>query len=526
MRHLRWTTIALAGGLLAGLAIPASAQQVAGERSWTRPQPAATWKRAGHPAKSIARQTYLEVEVQRLLRLQRANTMRVMKPTQVGIARHGLRESAQPSLPPLVWLDADTGGAVARIEVRSPDALALRVGLQFDRLDDRAELRFAGSDEPGRVVAVMRGEEIRRLPGADGLFWTPSTDGEAQIIEIFRPVGVPAAAVRVDAPRLSHLVANSRNDFKLIEKVGESGTCNVDTSCRVSELGPHFVDAKNAVAHMQFVIGGGTYICSGTLLADTVPSSQTPYFYSANHCFSTSEGAPDSAQVQAVANTLNTFWNYEATSCRSGIAASSTQLTGGAAYLYSDERSDAMLLRLNQTAPAGAFFAGWTAAPLAPSGAILGIHHPRGDVKKVSSGQHVSTSPDMHSVAWTSGTTEGGSSGSALFTLGARGYELRGGLYGGEASCANTGSVSNTANRDHYSRFDVVFPRIQQYLASEPVLRNGAEPLLPPRPAPAGAVPVPGGAGSMQAGPARPATAVDARERRRRAGTMPRRRER
>ena len=49
-----------------------------------------------------------------------------------------------------------------------------------------------------------------------------------------------------------------------------------------------------------------------------------------------------------------------------------------------------------------------------------------------------------------------GSSGSGLFTRNVDGdYELRGGLYGGLASCANSGSVGNAQNRDFYSRLDV-----------------------------------------------------------------------
>jgi hypothetical protein len=184
--------------------------------------------------------------------------------------------------------------------------------------------------------------------------------------------------------------------------------------------------------------------------------------------------------MQAVANTLNTFWNYEATACSSGVSAPRTQLTGGATYLYSDDDTDGMLLRLNNPAPAGAYFAAWNADPVASSSNVLAIHHPRGDAKKVSSGQHISTGTYLTTVGWTNGTTEVGSSGSGLFTLSSRGYELRGGLYGGAASCANTGSLSNTANRDHYSRLDVLFPNVRQYLAAEPIEVNGSAPLIPP----------------------------------------------
>lgn len=467
-------SVLLAGGALVPKA--RAGESATGEYSRTPVAPRAAWK-ASLPATRVARLAYGELPMRRLLDLQRRPT-HAPKAERIGLPRRADLEASRVDLPALQWARTGDGGSAARIEIRSPDALALRVGLRVDRLDDRAELRFAGSDEPWRVVAVMRGEDVKRLTGDDGLFWTPSTDGERQLIEIYRPAAAARTAVRLAAPRLSHLLANSRNDFKILPKIGESGSCNVDTACRVGELGTHFINAKNAVAHMQFVRAGSTYICTGTLLADGVTETQLPFFYSANHCFDDDSSTFSTSAMQSVANTLNTFWNYESTSCGSGVSAARTQVAGGAAYLYSDRNTDAMLLRLNNPAPAGAFFAGWNSSPLPSGSSVFAIHHPAGDAKKVSEGQHVATSPSLQTVGWLNGTTEGGSSGSALFTRGGLGWELRGGLYGGWASCANTGSLSNTNNRDEYSRFDVVFAQIRGYLA--PMRRNGGRPLPPP----------------------------------------------
>ena len=84
-------------------------------------------------------------------------------------------------------------------------------------------------------------------------------------------------------------------------------------------------------------------------------------------------------------------------------------------------------------------------------------------------------------MGWLTGTTEGGSSGSGLFTLGPRGYVLRGGLYGGSAACGNSGSLANSQNRDYYSRLDVDFPSMKQYLEPQPEIAEGARPILRPR---------------------------------------------
>lgn len=460
-----------------------AAQRVPSERSTATPMVAApSWRLASFPASQVSRLHYGEMSAARILKVQQNNAVRRMKPVQIGINRTALGEAMTRSLPPLKWISRKDGSSVARIAVRSPVALALRVGLRVDALDPRAELRFAGSTEPTRVVAAMSGMEIRQLADHDHIFWTPSTDGETQFIEVYLPKGASRAGSRLQAPQLSHLLANSQNDFKMIEKIGESQSCNVDTACRVGELGANFIRAKNAVALMNFVIAGeGTYICTGTLLADTVTSSQIPYFYSADHCIDN----------QTVASTLNTFWRYEATSCRSGLAMDKVELAGGADYLYSDpdtnsvSGTDGLLLRLRNTPPAGAEFAGWDSAALAVSSNIVGIHHPAGDVKKVSSGKQLAVDGYHNVVAWLIGTTEGGSSGSGLFTADATGYYLRGGLYGGSAECANSGSTANTQNRDYYSRFDVVFPHIRQWLAPSParIRVNGSQPRVPGKPA-------------------------------------------
>ena len=475
----------LAGALFSLAPSAFAAQRVPSEHSKASPAVVVpSWRAAGFPAAQVSRLQYREMSAARILKVQQHNATRRMKPVQIGIARVASIEGVARALPALRWRPVRNRGSVAHLEITSPVALGLRVGLKVDGLDPRAELRFAGSADPSRVVAMMTGREIRRLADAKAVFWTPSTDGEKQLIEVYLPAGVPHDAVRLQAPQLSHLLANSLNDFKIIRKIGESESCNVDTACRVGELGADFVNAKNAVAHMNFVVDGDGYICTGTLLADNVTTSQIPYFYSASHCIDN----------QTVASTLNTFWKFEATACNSGVVAAKVQLAGGATYLYSDpdtgtttvNGTDGLLLRLNNTPPAGAEFAGWDSAPLAGSSNIIGIHHPAGDVKKVSSGKQMAVDAYQNAVAWLSGTTEGGSSGSGLFTADATGYHLRGGLYGGSALCVNSGSTANPDNRDYYSRFDVVFPHIQQWLAPAPPTRirvHGSQPRVPGRPA-------------------------------------------
>jgi hypothetical protein len=69
---------------------------------------------------------------------------------------------------------------------------------------------------------------------------------------------------------------------------------------------------------------------------------------------------------------------------------------------------------------------------------------------------------------YTSGVTEGGSSGSGIFSIANGSYFLRGGLFGGPSSCATANDPANPSNRDYYSRFDLAYPLLKQWLDPTP----------------------------------------------------------
>jgi hypothetical protein len=61
--------------------------------------------------------------------------------------------------------------------------------------------------------------------------------------------------------------------------------------------------------------------------------------------------------------------------------------------------------------------------------------------------------------AYSSGTTEPGSSGAALFTFDGSQYLVRGTLWGGTALC------TNPSGTDNFSRIDNVYPSLAPYLS-------------------------------------------------------------
>src|SRR4029079_14061149 len=90
--------------------------------------------------------------------------------------------------------------------------------------------------------------------------------------------------------------------------------------------------------------------------------------------------------------------------------------------------ADSALVQLAQTPDPSwdVYFAGWDASATPPS-ATVAIHHPSGDVKKITAGPApgttdncigtggASTETTWETGPYTQGTTEGGSSGSGLF---------------------------------------------------------------------------------------------------------------
>ncbi len=355
----------------------------------------------------------------------------------------------------LIWRTAPDGGQVARFSVTSPGAAALRLGLAIDRFPNGAELRVFGSADPGRIHGPITSQNLR---WSEAIYWSPVTEGETVTAEIYVPPAGDTRGVQFRLEGVSHLVATAATAKTL--KVGTAESCNRDIACLINPP-QGLLDVAKSVARMIYTEGGDSYLCTGTLLADTDRASAKPYFYTASHCISN----------QLAASSLNTFWFYETPTCGGSNAPSTVQKSGGATLLYSDDflntgsGTDAALLVLAESPPSGAVFAGWDASLVASGSTVIGLHHPDGDLKKVSQGSFTRYAPYFYNnksnfinVKWLSGATEGGSSGSGLFVANGSKYYLRGGLLGGQASC------DAPQFEDSYSRLDVFYPYIQKYL--------------------------------------------------------------
>jgi hypothetical protein len=400
---------------------------------------------------------------ERIAAMQRRNRDSMQRRYQIGITRGIVAEAVDDVPKPAV--SAVAGGSVLKLDVASAGAAALRVGLAVGAWPDGVELRVAGTVFADTIYATD-GATARNAADPGGVYWTAVTDGERQRLELFVPQGIDPASVRIVVDSVSHLAVGPQGDDGDGKALGDSGSCHNDVACRARLFPQAFTDLKNSVARVVYQSGGGTYTCTGTLLNDTAQVTQIPWFFTAHHCVGN----------DAEASSVTTFWNYETPSCNLNRSGPNIQLQGGAQLVYSEASTDGSLLRLNSTPPAGAVFLGWNAEPVTAPTAMLSMHHPRGDIKKVSIGSHTGLIDNVRvdgqvvtsalRVRWFEGTTETGSSGGGFFTgADGGGYQLRGGLAGGTASCSNVGRTEAAGNVDYYSRFDLFYPSVRRYLS-------------------------------------------------------------
>ena len=248
--------------------------------------------------------------------------------------------------------------------------------------------------------------------------------------------------------------------------------CHLDVTCY-----PEWSNSATGVARIAFERSEGGFICSGTLLNNN-REDFTPYFLTAAHCVDTEEEA----------RSTTAFWFYQTQTCNGELPDfQSVPYTEGARLLSTlggadRPDGDMTLLQLEGDLPDGVWFQGWDADPQPIGAQVTGIHHPGSDdwgfFKRISFGQIIpdpgfGTSDDVHAVvSYAQGYTEGGSSGSAIFSspgtvVGALGF--------GRSEAAEKENACRTGRRTltGYTHFSVFYPHIRQFIDIDSPLTPG-----------------------------------------------------
>ncbi len=207
-----------------------------------------------------------------------------------------------------------------------------------------------------------------------------------------------------------------------INGFNSSATCEVNMACATD-----LQNQKRGVVRIIAVMNEGSFWGGGSLL-NTTKADGTPYILTAFHI---GDGlTPDYTQWKF-------RFNYELPTCANSTTEPQGTTIVGCTFRAGLRDDDFALLELSQKVPTSvnAFFNGWSRDTVNLSNKTAIIHHPWGDVKKITRSTHTQsivttstnwtngtvTSPYSHLLCpIDNGTLEPGSSGSPMFDANGR----------------------------------------------------------------------------------------------------------
>lgn len=279
--------------------------------------------------------------------------------------------------------------------------------------------------------------------------------GDKMVLQLREPAGTDPSKIAINQIFYGYRGTGSPN----VQKIGESDDCEVNVNC--SPEGDDWKEEKRGVMRILVVDGGFQGWCSGSMV-NNVRQDCKPYALTALHCGVTS--------TTANFNNWRFYFLYESFDCTTPPSAGTLDdhWIMGCVKLASsndgggDSGSDFLLVQIGSLANESntittlkgvgfnIYWNGWDANNTT-SNAGVSIHHPAGDIKKIStySSNLVTTgwgiSGTHWRVSWVSsanghGVTEGGSSGSPIFRYNGGNSHIMGTLTGGSSFCNTPGS--------------------------------------------------------------------------------------
>ncbi len=271
------------------------------------------------------------------------------------------------------WIELSNGDRLWRVKIKSDGAQALLLYYNKFFLPTGATLHVYTEDK-----TEIRGAFTSFNNPRNGYFATGLTHGESCIIEYFEPVKVKGQGI-ISLNEIGHAYRWVNSIFPNVRGgsalgFNQSDACEVNINC---EEGNDWQNEKRAVSCIIVQSQQGQGICSGTLI-NNVREDCTPYLLSAQHC---SEFVSSNQYAQWIFH-----FNYESLDCNNPNSVGTLDddfVVGCTKKADSDDNggdtgSDFLLLELNQQPPTAfnVYYAGWDAAPTAPTGGDA-VPHPR-----------------------------------------------------------------------------------------------------------------------------------------------------
>ena len=316
-----------------------------------------------------------------------------------------------------IWIQAKNGGLIWLVRIKCPEALTINLAFNQTEIPDGNELYVYNPDKTF-ILGKFTQDHLY-----EGQLGTELVPGEEIIVEYYVPANHQKGNIQIN--NVTHGYRTAR-EFQ--EKAfGSSGNCNLNVNC--PQGGP-WQQERNGVV---MLVSGNSGFCSGSLINNTLNNGK-PYVLTANHCFSNPA-------------TWVFRFNWQSAGCNNPGAEPTFQYLNGAVLRSRASASDFCLVEITGglqggTVPAAftPYFSGWDNSGNTPTSAV-GIHHPAGDIKKISFENDPLISTNFGGspanshwgvTSWDEGVTEGGSSGSPLFD---QNHRIIGQLHGGASAC-------------------------------------------------------------------------------------------
>ncbi len=327
------------------------------------------------------------------------------------------------------WQVLPDGSRLWQIKISSPNAQSLNFMFTNFHLPNDAYIIIYNNKNETQIGTYNASHN-----NVENIVGTTLIAGDEAVIEYVEP----ANAAFKGTFNISKIIHGYRiYDYKSTFSLGfgSSGSCENNVNC---PIGAAWQKEKHAVV---VILCGGGY-CSGSLLND-VNQDTIPFLMTAHHCGSSGFAS------------WVFYFNYESPNCNK-INGPLNETVNGATMMATNTKSDFTLLKLFSKVPLSyhPFFAGWNTSNTPPD-SVVGIHHPEGDIKKISFANNQcydSSYTDSYTALcwnikhWDSGVTEPGSSGSPLYN---KHHQFVGQLFGGPSACGYPDSLLN----DYYGKF-------------------------------------------------------------------------